>query len=134
MKKSKYERAKKVGWISYISKIPKGIEADAVLLGVTDTGNRAGWDPQYEFVMEIRFEENDSFETRFRRIIPAGLVPNFQLGRTFRVLFDPKDRSQVSFLSFTTENNETIDFRCFPVRLKHMEDTEMKPDRINNEG
>jgi hypothetical protein len=127
MKQSRFERAKKVGMISYISKIPNGVEADAVLRGVADSGNRAGWDPHYDFVMEIHPEEGDSFETKFRRIIPAGLVPNFQLGRRFRVLYDPEDHSQVSFISCLTETGEILDFRSFPLRLKKMEDTEMEP-------
>jgi len=127
MKKSKYERAKKAGWISYISGIPNGIEAEAILLGATDMGHRAGWDPQYEFVMEVRPEGGDSFETCFKRIIPAGIVPNFQLGRKFRVVFDPEDRYQVSFLASVTEDGERFDFRSSPLHLKGLEDTEMKP-------
>lgn len=127
MSRKRFDQARKVGLISYISKIPGGIEADAVLTGVTDTGNRAGWDPQYEFVMDIRPSDGIPFESRFRRIIPAGLVPNFQLGRTFRVLYDPQDHSQVSFLSCATESDENVDFRSFPLRLRKMEDTEMEP-------
>lgn len=130
VKKSKFERAKEVGWISYISKIPGGIEADAVLREVHDTWNRAGEDPQYEFVMEVRPKNSGPFEARFRRIIPSGLVPNFQLGRTFRVLYDPKDPSQVSFLYFTGEDGQKVDFRLFPLRLKHLEDTEMEPGAL----
>ncbi|MFH1150730.1 MAG: hypothetical protein V1748_09700 [Actinomycetota bacterium] len=126
MKKSKFERAKKVGWISYITSIPNGVEADAVLKQVTDLGHRAGWDPQYEFTMEVRPEGGDPFETRFRRIIPAAMVPNFQLGRAFRIVYDPEDSSQVSFLSCTAESGESVDFRLHPVHLKGLEDTEME--------
>ncbi len=123
----KFERARKVGMISFISKVPGGIEADAVLRGAADSGNRSGWDPHFDFVMEVRTPDGGSFEARFRRIIPAGLVPNFQLGRVYRVVYDPQDRNQVSFISYVSESGETVDFRGFPLRIKGMEDTEMTP-------
>jgi hypothetical protein len=122
-----FERAKKAGWISYITGIPDGQWADGRLLGVTDTGNRAGWDPLYEFEMEIRPDYGTRFRTTFRRIVAAGVVPNLQIGRDFRVIYDPDDHNQVSFVSFTSEGGETVDLRAFPVRLKHLGDTEMEP-------
>lgn len=125
--RSRFDRAKKVGMISYISRIPGGIEADAVLTGVSDSGNRAGWDPLYDLIMAVYPEQGDVFEARFRRIIPAGHVPDFVVSRKYRVIYNPQDQDEVSFISYKTEAGEIVDFRNFPLRIRKMEDTEMLP-------
>lgn len=128
MKKKFSDRAKKAGWRSFISRVPGGVEADAVLRGVTDTENRDGWDPLYEFEMEVIPEDGEPFLTHFKGVVPAGLVPNFQLGRTFRVVYDPGDRSRVSFISFAGEENEPVDLRRFPLKSKNVEYDQMEPE------
>lgn len=126
MRKKELKKGRGIRFVSYISQIREGVEADAVLIGVVDTVNRAGYNPLFEFVVRVLPGEGDPFETSFKRVVPAGMVPNFQLGRKFRIVYDPHDRSRVSFLSFQGENGETFDFRRFPVGFRNLGETEMK--------
>lgn len=70
-----------------------GLDAEAVILSLTDTGTTINENPVVRFLVEVHPHEGDVFEAEFERLVSRLDVPRMQPGAVIRVKYDPESNA-----------------------------------------
>lgn len=73
-----------------------GVEAEATIVKVWDTGMTVNEDPVVGLLLEVRPSGGDSYQAETKALISRIDVPQFQPGNVVPVVYDPKDPKQVA--------------------------------------
>lgn len=69
-----------------------GIQGEATVINITDTGTRINDNPRIHIDLEIRLEGYDPYQLRKSMVVPLIRLPQVQPGQMVQVLVDPTDR------------------------------------------
>lgn len=73
-----------------------GLEAEATIVRVWDTGMTVNEDPVVGLLLDVRVPGSESYQAETKALISRIDVPQFQPGNTIPVVYDPKDPKQVA--------------------------------------
>jgi hypothetical protein len=73
-----------------------GVPADATVVQIWDTGVTVNNDPVVGFLLEVKPENQATFQAKTKALVSRLAVPRVQPGARLRVFYDPKDTSRVA--------------------------------------
>lgn len=75
-----------------------GVEADAVIVHLEDTGNRHNSNPEVEIHLDVKPQGKKAYRATVRRILSPVEMPNYQPGTEARVKYDPDKPQSVALI------------------------------------
>lgn len=73
-----------------------GVPAPATVVQIWDTGVTVNNDPVVGFLLEVKPENQASFQAKTKQLVSRLAVPRVQPGAHLRVFYDPKDTARVA--------------------------------------
>ena len=116
IEKKRRSLEKKFGVDAYNMTVENGARGEAVILKITDTGDRVEDNPTLNFSLEVRPDFGQPFRVDIVKTIPYILMPQFQPGKSFTVSYDRDDRGIMGFVSYRTDDGKTIELSDYPIR------------------
>lgn len=74
----------------------RGLEAEATIVRVWDTGMTVNDDPVVGLLLDVSVPGEESYQAETKALISRIDVPQFQPGNKIPVVYDPKDPKQVA--------------------------------------
>lgn len=78
--------------------LKSGIEANARVTALEDTGNRLNRNPQVRMKLSVAPEGQAPFQAELTAYISTVDLPNYQPGKEIRVKYNPRDPSSVALV------------------------------------
>lgn len=73
-----------------------GVPAEATVVQIWDTGVTVNNDPVVGFLLEVKPENQATFQAKTKALVSRLAVPRVQPGARLRVFYDPKDTTRVA--------------------------------------
>ena len=90
--------------------IENGVPATATITRIGDAGTQLENKLKIRFTLDVKPKYGQSFQMEYKKYISFLQIPQFQAGKELNIKFNPKDKSKIEFVSFTSPEGKTIYF------------------------